>query len=71
MPKNYLREARLKKGLSQVQLSVKTGIACTTISALETGKIFPFNGWKVKLAEALDVAIEDIFPEEEGNSNDR
>jgi len=71
MSKNYLREKRIDKGLSQVQLSVRTGIASTTISAIETGRIVPFNGWKVKLSGALGVSVAEIFPEGEGETNDR
>jgi putative transcriptional regulator len=65
MPKNNLRSIRTEKKLSQVKLSVRTGIACTTISAIETGRIVPFNGWKTKLAEALGMSVEEIFPETE------
>ncbi len=60
---NRLREIRETKKLSQVDLTRKTGIGPATISNLENEKIFPYPGWRRKLAQALEVSEEELFPE--------
>ena len=59
---NKLKELRIKKGLSQLQLSYKAGMSQGAISNLENGKVFAYDGWKKKLAEILEVSEEEIFP---------
>lgn len=61
LQENKLREVRMNKGISQLQLSVRTGIAPTVISNIEHKKIHAYPGWKERLAKALDVPEEDIF----------
>jgi transcriptional regulator with XRE-family HTH domain len=61
-----IKDIREKQGLTQVQLAEKSGIKQNTISDLETGNIkSPSLDTAVKLARALGVAIEELFPEQE------
>lgn len=51
-----LKEARLRRGLTQDELSARSGIDQTTISSLETGrKSHPRFRTGLALARALDV----------------
>ncbi len=61
---NNLRKIRERHGLSQLALSRKTGIAGNIISNLENGKIFPYTGWRRRLAKALKVNESELFPVE-------
>lgn len=56
------------KKWSQPKMSLKSGVPQTTISAVERGIIVPSVQTATKLAEALDCAIEDLFPKRE-NTN--
>lgn len=60
---NKLREFREAKGLSQLELSYMTRISPSAISLLESGRQFPHKGWKQRIAEALGVEEEVLFPE--------
>lgn len=60
--KNRLREARKEKGISQEELSEKSGISRTTISELETEKKeVTTNITLEKIATALGEKVSNIF----------
>lgn len=60
--KNRLREAREEKGISQEELSEKSGISRTTISELETEKKeITTNITLEKIATALGEKVSNIF----------
>lgn len=59
---NRLREARLKVDKSQLQLMKETGIYYATISRIEQGWLKPSEEQKKKLADALNVKINWLFP---------
>jgi putative transcriptional regulator len=59
-----LREVRKAKGLSQLRLSLVTSISPWEISRIENGWIKPYPGWRKRLARALGVTEEELFPEE-------
>lgn len=61
--KNMLRKFRENKGLSQLQLSMKTGIAPNIICNIENERIIAYKGWKKRISEALNVPEQEIFPE--------
>jgi len=63
--KNLLREARFKARVPQIRLWLETGIHYSTISRIECGYIKPTELQKKKLAEALGVEQEWLFPEED------
>ena len=60
--KNKIKETRLQKGYTQVELAEKAGVARCIISGLESGKrtVVKSNTMK-KIADALDSTITYIF----------
>lgn len=62
--KNRLKEARFFASKSQIQLWLETQIHFSTISRIECGYIKPSKEQKEKLARALGVKKDWLFPEE-------
>jgi len=60
---NRLRQARLRVDKSQLQLMKQTNIFYSTISRIERGWLTPSEKQKKKLADALNVKINWLFPE--------
>ncbi len=58
---NKLREARLGRHLSQVQLSCLSGLANSSISDFETGKRQPWPRARRAISRALGVKEDEIF----------
>jgi len=58
-----LRIARTRKRICQYELSHRTGISQGLISLIERGYRQPTNDQADKIAAALQVKIEEIFPE--------
>lgn len=52
---------RKQRGLTQLTLSADTGLATSFISDLELGKRNPSIETLWKIAEALDVTLEELF----------
>lgn len=59
--KNHLKEARMEKGMSQVQLANLVGVSRNTISSIETGQFNPTAKLALILCIALDKKFEDLF----------
>ena len=55
-----LREARFKKGFTQLDLYIKTGIHQSKISNFERGYLIPRNDEKKRIAKALGVKPNDL-----------
>lgn len=64
-----VREARKKKGFSQEELSFESGFDRTYISFIERGKRNPSLTTIYKIAEALKVEADSIFPSVDCSSN--
>lgn len=62
---NKLQKVRKEKGLSQLKLSMMTGIAPGDISRIENGWVKPYPGWRKRLARALGTTEAELFPDEE------
>jgi transcriptional regulator with XRE-family HTH domain len=62
MDRNYVKETRKRKNMSQLQLSYKTKIAPGTISNIENHKVYAYDGWKKRISEALEVPENELFP---------
>ena len=58
---NKLRECREKRGLTQEELAEKSQVSRVTISQLEQGRENTTAKTLLKLAQALDTTIDDIF----------
>ena len=68
-----IKEIRTKRGLTQDELSAKTGIALSTICRLENGVNMPREENLETLSKVLDVGIDAFFKFEhyEGDRNSR
>lgn len=55
-----LRQVRMNKGLTQVELSKKSGVSRSKISQYESGQMFPRVPTLLKLAHALDCTMDDL-----------
>jgi len=58
-----LKDIRRRHGLSQVDLSNRSGVAQNTISDIETGRREPRPSTLRKLARSLGVEVADFYPE--------
>jgi len=58
---NRLRSLRMGKGLSQAELAAKAGITRQAVYAIETNQYLPTTAVALRLAEALDRRVEDLF----------
>jgi len=57
-----LKDLREKLGMSQEELSAKSGVSRVTISLIETGKTKEVLSGTIKaLASALGVSVNDLF----------
>lgn len=59
--KNYLREARAERKLSQSQLAEMVGVSRNTISSIETGQFNPTAKLALILCIVLDKKFEELF----------
>jgi len=67
---NRLQRIRKEKGLSQLKLSMMTGIAPGDISRIENSWLRPYPGWKKRLARALGTKATELFPQEREDKSD-
>lgn len=58
-----LKEARLARGLTQLELAYKARVALTTLHAAENGHGTPRPATREAIAHALEVEAGDIWPE--------
>ncbi len=63
--RNYLREFREERGLTQEEIARALGVTRQTIIAIEKGKYDPSLKLAFKIARFFGVKIEDIFVYEE------
>jgi putative transcriptional regulator len=59
--KNYLKENRLLKELTQVQIAEMVRVSRQTIISIETSRYIPSVLLSLKLANALNINVEDLF----------
>ncbi len=65
--KNYVREFRKEKKLTQQALAQKMDVSRQTIVAIENGKFNPSLTLAFKLAKEFKCTIEDLFLFEDGS----
>ncbi|WP_337970310.1 helix-turn-helix domain-containing protein [Virgibacillus salexigens] len=66
-----IKEERKKKGLTQKELGEKIGVKHNTISSYEKGTNAPEQNAIFKIARALNVKVDDLFPSNsQANSTD-
>ena len=61
---NRIREKRLERGLSQVELAKLIGLPASLLSDLELGKRQTWPKVRRGLAKALKTTQKELFPEE-------
>ena len=57
-----IRRRRKEKELTLAQLASKAGMAQSAVSQIETGKRTPSSESVIKLANALDIEVGDLYP---------
>lgn len=62
--KILLRERRCEKGYNLEKVAKKSGISTSTLSRMENKETVPDMIQMEKLAEALDIYIEDLYESE-------
>jgi|WetSurSiteA1Bulk_404760.scaffolds.fasta_scaffold15397_2 putative molybdopterin biosynthesis protein len=65
---NNLAQFRTKRGLGAIELARKIGVSRQTIYAMETGTYVPNTLLALKLAQVLEVKVEDLFRLEEAET---
>jgi transcriptional regulator with XRE-family HTH domain len=65
------REARFKSGLTQYDLTLRTGIQQSKISLFERGYLKPRNNERSRIAKALEIGPEEINWDGKLNELDR
>ena len=70
MAKNRVKELREKAGLSQVDLARRVRMASTNLSAIERGRLLPWSKVKRRLCKELHVSEAELFPSEQGGSDE-
>lgn len=66
---NYLREFRVRKLMTQRELAKASGVSQVTIAFIENQLSDPMDLTKHKLARALKVEVEQIFPPRDQKRN--
>ena len=56
-----IKYQRGRKGISQLELALKTGLTTRTISRIECGTFDPKYSTLVRISEALDIKITDLL----------
>lgn len=65
--KNSVREERLKKQLTQIQLAELVDVSRQTIFSIETNRYVPSVILSLKLAKVFGKKVEDLFKLEVGD----
>jgi transcriptional regulator with XRE-family HTH domain len=58
-----IKSIRMKKGISQMELSLRSNLSQSFIANIEKGKKQPSVVTLIRIAEALEVNPQDFFPE--------
>ncbi|WCM26072.1 helix-turn-helix transcriptional regulator [Sphingomonas sp. QA11] len=58
---NSLKDERARLGLTQADLADRVGVSRKTINTVENGVFIPSTTLALKLAQALERRVEDIF----------
>ncbi|HKT16361.1 MAG TPA: helix-turn-helix transcriptional regulator [Allosphingosinicella sp.] len=58
---NRIKERRTELGLTQAELADQVGVTRKTVNTVENGVFTPSALLAIKLAEALEVSVEQLF----------
>ncbi len=67
---NRLKVIRAEKKMTQFRLALISNITQSRLSYLENSLLEPTEEEKTRLARALAVTVEDIFPENQGKTKE-
>lgn len=59
--RNQLREARLRRNLTQADLATLADVSRKTINTVENGVFIPSTVLALRLARALSASVEELF----------
>lgn len=59
--KNYVREIRKERGITQIQLAEELQVTRQTLTAIENDKYNPGLELALKIAKYFDLSVHDIF----------
>jgi DNA-binding XRE family transcriptional regulator len=59
---NHLRPLRTSRELALWGLAARSGVSATTLSAIERWDYSPSDGVRRRIAAALDVEVDEIWP---------
>ncbi len=62
---------REKRGWTKSELARRSGVPLAEICRIEGGKIFPYPGWRRKIARAMEMPESELFQEVDGNESVR
>ncbi|MHC6202836.1 helix-turn-helix domain-containing protein [Breznakiellaceae bacterium SP9] len=60
---SQIKKIRVQKGLSQMELSLRSNLTQSFLANLECGKKMPSVLTIIKIADALEISPQDFFPE--------
>lgn len=58
---NTIKVERAKRNITQAELAIKVGVSRKTINTIETGKFVPSTITALRIANVLELRIEDLF----------
>ena len=67
---NRIKQIRIQKSMSQLELSVKSNLSQSFLASIERGKKQPSVLTLLRIASALDVNPKHFFPDSEVKSKD-
>ena len=65
--KNYVKDERIKRNLTQVQLAELVSVSRQTIISIESSRYLPSILLVLKIARVLDKPVESLFDLEKGD----
>ena len=66
---NNIRVYRLERKMTQSQLANEVGVQYQAVSKWETGTSVPDTAMLPKIADALDISIDELFGRKKGSPN--
>lgn len=61
---NRLKQEMEKQHMTTRQLAIKAGIVPQSLYAAIKGRVEFWPGWRQRVADALEVDVEELFPED-------
>lgn len=65
-----LKSVMAERHITGYALAKMADIGNSNLYRALNGKTEMFHGWKVRIADALETTVEDLFPEKDGEKNE-